>query len=403
MARAVLNPRPFYGHITAPLSKSWLHRALISLFLAGKQAARAYAQANDDTIATAQALLQLAGALEKTAVIDCGASASTLRFLIPLAARQNRIVLFTGQARLFERPLEPYQKIFNRQKLLFRLQGNTLKLQGPLQPGRFVLDGKTSSQFASGLLFALPLLTQDSVICFKTPLESAPYLDLTLQLLQDFGIRAAWYNKSKLLVPGRQQFKAPPALQPEGDWSAAAFFLAAGALSGSVGVQGLSLASRQGDKAIVPLLQSLGARVLLTAGRVAVSQAPLKAFTADVSDIPDLFPILSVLAAAAEGTSILYGARRLRFKECDRLAAMACELAKLGVHVIEKKDRLILRGRPVFTGGPVCVYNDHRIAMALAIASCRCTKPLIIDNSLAVSKSFPLFYQELQNIGGQIL
>ena len=271
--------------------------------------------------------------------------------------------------------------------------------RGQLSGGSYQLPGNISSQYISGLLFALPLLQEDSFIHLSTPLESAAYIDMTLAALKQFGVQIHKQPQG-YAIPGRQRFHSPGEIQVEGDWSNAAFFLVAGAIGQSCTVSGLDLQSPQGDREIVQLLRRFGAQVQVEKDRVSVSPAPLHGCTIDISQVPDLLPILAVTAACATGESRFIHAARLRLKESDRLTATAALLHALGIHSSESPDSLIVQGGALL-GGTVDSYHDHRIAMATAIAATRCRAPVTILDAAAVEKSYPGFFTDYIQLGGQ--
>jgi 3-phosphoshikimate 1-carboxyvinyltransferase len=363
-------------------------------------------------------------------VLDCGESGSTLRFFIPVGATLGGVT-FTGHGKLGSRPLEPYYQIFRKQGLAYQTGADghlPLTVQGRLQPGNFVLPGDVSSQFVSGLLFALPLLDGPSTLKVLPPVESASYIGLTLAALRNFGIRIEAGPDHVYQIPGRQQYQSPAGrILVEGDWSQAAFWLVAGTISGTVTCQGLDAASLQGDKVILELIRKMGGSLSWTgtaatgkkisdqsAAGAANQAADCTGLTAapaatrgciiDAADCPDLVPILSVLAAVSAGTTQIIHAERLRLKECDRLAAMATELKKLGACITEQPDGLRIEGRPEGLAGGVTVeaWNDHRVAMSLAIAASRCREPVILQGSESVQKSYPGFWQDLAAVGGKV-
>lgn len=361
-------------------------------------------------------------------VLDCGESGSTLRFLIPVGATLGGVT-FTGHGKLGSRPLEPYYQIFKEQGVTYRTGADghlPLTVQGRLQAGDFVLPGDVSSQFVSGLLFALPLLAGASNLKVLPPVESASYIGLTLAALRNFGIRIEAGPDYVYHIPGGQQYQSPQGrVLVEGDWSQAAFWLVAGTISGTMTCRGLDAASLQGDKVILDLIRQMGGRLSWTPPAAAVPEqaaianqetqgsvqsglvavpAATRGCVIDAADCPDLVPILSVLAAVSAGTTQIIHAERLRLKECDRLAAMATELRKLGANITEQPDGLRIEGRPEGLDGGVTVeaWNDHRVAMSLAIAASRCRQPLVLQGSESVNKSYPGFWQDLAAVGGKV-
>jgi 3-phosphoshikimate 1-carboxyvinyltransferase len=318
---------------------------------------------------------------------DCGESGSTLRFLIPIALAVAGGGSFTGHGRLMERPLKPYFDIFEEKDIYYAQHDGKAGLEGTLTPGEYRLPGDVSSQFVTGLLYALPLLDGDSRIVITTPLESRAYVDMTLDALAQFGVTASWAGEQTLLVPGNQHYR-PANVSVEGDWSQAAFWLAARTLGSDVEVLGMDSGSRQGDKCIAAWCEQLA-----QGGDVEL----------DVSQCPDLVPPLSVMAALASGTTTISNAARLRLKESDRLAAITATLNVLGAEVEEYSDHLIIHGRQQLAGGvTVDCCNDHRIAMMAGVAATKCKEPVILQGAQCVQKSYPNFWEHYRMLGGEL-
>jgi 3-phosphoshikimate 1-carboxyvinyltransferase len=272
----------------------------------------------------------------------------------------------------------------------------------------FELPGGVSSQFVSGLLLALPLLSDDSVLIVEGKEESRQYIALTLDALGVFDVaikrRAPQDGKRTLyIVKDSSGYRSPGTVSVDGDWSNAAFWLCAGAISGDgVTCKGLNLASRQGDMAIVRILERFGANITYEADSVTVTPSKLRGMEIDAGNIPDLIPALSVIASVAEGETLFYNAERLRLKESDRLSSIAETLWSLGASVDETQDELMIKGRKALRGGVVSSFGDHRIAMMAAIASAVCESPVIINGAEAVSKSYPGFFRDFEKLGGEI-
>ena len=326
---------------------------------------------------------------------DCGESGATLRFLLPVAAALGRETTFRLHGRLPQRPLGPLLEALEAHGVrLSRPAPGELLCAGRLESGRFLLPGDVSSQFFSGLLFALPLPDGPSELIAVTPPESAGYIAMTLATLRRFGI-AAEPLPDGWAVPGGQRYRSPGAVRAEGDWSNAAFWLAAGALSRPVTVTGLQAESGQGDRVILEYLRRFGAEVEQNADAVTVRPAPLHGCSLDVRSTPDLAPPLALLAACAAGTTRITGAARLRYKESDRLASIAAALRALGADVRDLPDGLEIAGGRL-TGGTVDACGDHRIAMLAAIVSARCDVRL--RGAECVEKSDPHFWQTLAGL-----
>ena len=317
---------------------------------------------------------------------DCGESGSTLRFLIPVALAVAGGGVFTGRGRLMERPQKPYFHIFEEKNIFYEQKDGVLTVNGVLTPGRYELPGNVSSQFITGLLYALPLLEGDSEIVLTTPLESEGYVDMTLEVLEQFGIRVR-REENRFSVPGGQQYRSRDA-EIEADWSQAAFWYAARALGSDISVDGLNRESTQGDRVIAEQFEQLTA-----AGDV----------TLDVSQCPDLVPALAAMAAVRRGRTDIINAARLRIKESDRLAAVTQVLNGLGADVTEQPDGLTIAGKAHLAGGvSVDSHNDHRIAMMAAVAATRCEKPVKVLGAQCVAKSYPGFWEDYEKLGGII-
>ena len=282
-----------------------------------------------------------------------------------------------------------------------------MTVNGRLKPGAYLLPGDVSSQFVSGLLFALPLLEGDSSLKILPPLESSSYIELSLSSLRLFGIDIKRKGLLYYKIHGRQRYRAPSErVQVEGDWSQAAFWLVAGAIGSRDGLccKGLSGDSLQGDKAILRILRNMGANITVKDDAFAVAPSRLHGCEIDAADCPDLVPVLSVAAAVAEGTTRIINAGRLRIKECDRLAAMHSELVKLGADITEEPEGLIIKGKPegLAGGAVVDAWNDHRIAMSMAVATLACKEPVTLAGGESVSKSYPEFWNDYAAVGGQM-
>lgn len=400
-------PCPIGGSVTVPPSKSHVHRLLIAAALCEEQETAIHCPGeNADIAATVRCLSALDTDIFKESdgfrvrrdfplrffqprsMLDCGESGSTLRFLLPLCAAKpldhpaEHSIFLTGSGRLPSRPNGPLLEALRSHGAQIRGDFLPLQVDGGLQAGVFSLPGNVSSQFFSGLLFALPLLSGDSTLRYTSPLESMPYVNLTLSVLRQFGIRIE-ETENGWLIPGNQRYLSPGTAEAEGDWSAAAFWLGANALGSSVTVAGLNSASCQGDKAIETLLGQIGGEM-------------------DVTDTPDLMPVLSAVAAATPGAvTRITGAARLRLKESDRLSAMADTIRALGGISETESDRLTIYGTRL-RGGTVDGMNDHRVVMSAAIAATACEGPVTIAGAEAVNKSYPHFWQDFEALGGQI-
>lgn len=385
--------------LKVPSSKSAAHRAMTAAALADGTSEIISPAAGDDINATAGCLRALGAEIEdlngrllvtgpadpcRDVLLDCGESASTLRFLIPLCASSEAPAHFTGKGRLLRRPLEVYRKLFGAKN--FSFEGGILTIRGPLAPGLFRLRGDESSQNISGLMFALPLLDGDSVIEIIPPLLSAPYVDLTAEVLKTAGIETLREGLS-VRIPGRQKYH-PFSYTVPADWSSAAPFAVLGLLTGqAISIENTDSASIQADRAVLSFAERFKAT------------GDLRAIEADISDCPDLGPLLFAAASLAEGTTVIRGINKLRGKESDRALAMKTELEKLGVGVRLAEDEAFVTGRESISGGAVLDgHADHRVVMALSVLACAAEGPVTISGAEAVSKSYPGFFKDLATI-----
>ena len=423
-----VTPGYLHGELRVLPSKSASHRAVIMAAMARGETLLEPLQLSKDisaTLACAQALgltrgtaiagsetegfvraeIWGGGARERRPLreLDCGESGSTLRFFIPLALDGCGPVRFVGHGRLMQRPLTVYQSLFEPLGISWKQEGDALTVEGALQSGRFELPGDVSSQFITGLLLALPPLAGDSEIAVTTPLESRAYVELTRRVQRDFGVVSEWRDGGQtLLIPGGQEIVSPEQLHIEGDWSHAAFYLVAGAIGrGEIRLTGLDPHSAQGDRAIVEILRDMGADIRWEGDALVSRASRLHGLHVDCAQVPDLVPILAVAMAAAEGESRITGAARLRIKESDRLSAMAAALTAAGADVSELPDGLIIRGGKPLHAAQIEGCNDHRIVMAMTVASAMAGGELTVTDAEATAKSAPAFWQEFEHLGGQ--
>ena len=409
-------PGKLSGAVKAPPSKSMAHRALIAAALADGLTTLHLSGLNDDIEATIGALMGLGAMIdhdprkgrlvvrpiegapglkrvlaglsgkaaahvdyEDTLALDCGESGSTLRFLLPVACALGVRAVFSGHGRLPERPNAPLTHALRAHGAAIDSDVLPMHVSGGLQGGRWELPGNVSSQYITGLLLALPLLPEDSEITLTTPLQSASYVDMTLDVLRDFGIRVERLEDG-YRVPGNQVFRSPEDVYIEGDWSAAAFWCAANAMGSRIDIEGVSRRSAQGDRAIEALL----------------GQAKI-----DAENVPDLVPALAACAATLPRRTVITGAARLRLKESDRLRAVSDMVNALGGHAEATGDGLIIEGGPIH-GGTVNGFGDHRIVMAAAILAAHASGPVTITGAEAVAKSYPDFFEHFAALGGKV-
>lgn len=405
--------------IKAPSSKSMLHRMIIAAALSGSGVAFDDPQSKDveATISCMAALLsseKISEGIEKeknpygTAKIDkpidlyCGESGSTLRFILPLVGAFGKSCVFHMEGRLPDRPLFPYDDELRAHGMRIEKSGTDLLVSGQLNSGEFKLPGNISSQYITGLLFALPLLDGESRIIIENKLESSAYVDMTLDVLEQAGITVEYCIENdkcevtSFRVSGNQKYRLDGIGDIEGDYSSAAFFLCLGALrNDGVRVIGLNHHSRQGDRAVIYILKEFGADVIEIEGGYEVRKNTLKGIRIDASQIPDIIPILSVVAAFAEGRTEIVNGIRLRYKESDRIKSTVALLKSIGANARELEDGLIIEGADHLPGGCVDSQGDHRIAMSAGIASLLCDGSVEINNRECVDKSYPDFWRDL--------
>lgn len=386
-----ITPSHLSGKIRAVSSKSDAHRKIIAAMLSGVDTTIEITEYSADIDATLMAVKSLGGSFEKNcdgvlispgkyvenAHIDCGESGSTARFLLPVAAVVSKEAVFTGCGRLPNRPFSELVRELRRNGAEIDSDTIPLKVSGNLKSGTYSLPGNVSSQYISGLMFALALLCGKSEIIITSPLESSAYVDMTVRTLEEFGVEVVREDNKFIIFP--QKYMSKGRYTVEGDWSNAAFWIVADKLCGGVEVEGLDSSSVQGDKKILDLL---GADEI------------------DASQIPDLVPVLSILACGRNGKTVIKNAARLRLKESDRLSAMVSVITSLGGEAYADSDSLTVIGTGRLKGGTVDGMGDHRIVMSAAIASCICENDVTIRGIEAVEKSYPSFFEDFKGLGG---
>jgi 3-phosphoshikimate 1-carboxyvinyltransferase len=410
-------PTSFEGNVTIPASKSMSHRALISAALANGTSTLRNFVYSQDTEATIGALEALGAKFDrekdtiivhgvkrlraKKSTIDCNESGSTLRFIIPIVSLLNKEITLTGKESLIKRPQTIYDDIFKKDNNTFEISGKKILVNGSIKARDYYIDGSVSSQFFTGLMFALPLLEGDSTIIIKGHLESKSYIDLTIQVLELYGINIQEIENG-YFIKGNQTYK-PFDYTIEGDYSQAAYFLVAGVLNGTVSSQGLTLESKQGDLAIVDVIKDMKGKIIFTENGYNTVKSDTKATTVDLQNCPDLGPVITLLASVSSGTTRLINAHRLRIKESDRIESTVASLSALGANIKVEGDTIVVKGVPKLSGKNQTLdsYNDHRIAMMLSIASSVSDTPFTITRADAVNKSYPHFYKDFKQIGGK--
>lgn len=338
--------------------------------------------------------------------VHCGESGLGIRMFTPIAALSSEPIVLDGAGSLRARPLSFFDGVLPQLGVAITSNNGKLPLaiRGPLHPASLSVDGSLSSQFLTGLLFAYAAAGATDVTLHVRDLKSKPYIDVTLHVLAQFGWRVEHRNYEEFFFRGyaEQAQGMPLEYTVEGDWSSAAMLLVAGAIAGTVRVEGVQNFSVQADKAVLTALQACGAVLAVEHDAVVVTQAPLHSFTFDATDCPDLFPPLVALAAHCTGASTLHGVHRLAHKESNRALALQEEFGKMGVAIGIHGDVMSIAGGVPVRGAHVRSHNDHRIAMACAVVSLRADGATTIDDAQAINKSYPDFYNHLQQLGGKV-
>lgn len=414
----LIRPKKLKGTLDIIPSKSYSHRAIIAASLADGKSIINNVLFSEDIKRTIEACeafgakitrgdnyLEIIGAngvSRSKSYMNAGESGSTIRFMIPIMLVNKDVMQFDGINHLVKRPLEVYFDIFEKQGIKYERGENylPLKTEGALQSGEFNIPGDISSQFITGLLFALPLLDGDSTINIIGKLESKAYIDLTLDILKLFNIQIQNINYKSFVIKGSQKYLAHDYII-EGDYSQAAFFLVMGALGNDVSLRCMNLNSLQGDRKIIQDIRDLNGQITYENGLLKASGCNLKGSVIDFAQSPDLGPVLSVLASVTEGDTKFINAQRLRIKECDRITCMRIELEKLGAIVSETESEMYFTGVKEFMGSlDLDCHNDHRVAMSLAVASTVCRGNLLLHGAECVKKSYPHFWEDFKKLGG---
>ena len=413
-------PARIGGTVSAPPSKSMAHRAVLCSALAKGTSHIENLEFSKDISATLAAAGQLCARVESGPAdvlveglghfrpvfgpVDCCESGSTLRFLIPLASLTGQSITFVGRGRLMERPQSVYETLYRKQNLHFEQANGQLTVAGSLRSGEYTLAGNVSSQFISGLLFALPLLAGDSTLHLIPPVESRSYIEMTRAAQAAFGVTSHWLDDTTLCIPGGQQYH-PRDYIVEGDYSQAAFLAVLGAVKGGITLTGLAAETLQGDAAILDILRRCGAKFTRTEAGLVFEQASLHGVDIDLADCPDLGPVLMVLGLLCEGTTVIRNAERLRIKESDRIAAMEAELRACGGVLSSEGGTITVQGckpRLHAPEAPLSGHNDHRVVMSLTVLALAADIPLAISEAEAVQKSWPHFFDALKPLGVEV-
>ena len=415
-------PAPLKGTITAPASKSEAHRRMICAGLTVGATTLSGFMDSADMAATARCLKALGAKVEqaddsltitgyakkitKLPVLDCGESGSTLRFFVPIALAMCGAGVFRMHGRLGQRPMDVYRDLFVPRGVRWRMGvgcdgAAELTVKGELEAGHYVMPGNVSSQFVSGLMFALPLLEEDSTLTVQPPVESASYIRMTVEALSRSGVKLEEVAPFSWHIPGKQQYQAKDGWLA-GDYSQAAVLCCACALGHEVTVTGLAKETTQGDRAVLRHLEALGAKVQEDGSGVTVMPGKLSGAVLSMADCPDIAPILSLVCQMAEGESRLTHCGRLRLKECDRLAATVEVLNLLGGNARVEGDTIVIQGVRKLKGGVTLPdYNDHRMVMLGTVAASVAEEPVTVSGVQALEKSWPEFINVYKQLGGK--
>ena len=413
--KAFLEPAKMGGSVNAIASKSYAHRMLLCAMLSEKEVVLKGTTFSKDIEATLNCVTALGSQVqqkkdeyiikkskidEENIVLDCIESGSTLRFILPIALALGKKCKVIGKEGLAKRPLKDLLDTLRAHGAVIDGDSLPLEISGKLTSGDYKIKGDVSSQYITGLLMALPLLDGDSTISIEGEMVSSKYIDITKDVLKDFGIKVEDLDGG-FYIPGNQKYIQQKELRVQGDWSNAAFWLALGALNSEVKINGLFFESVQGDREIIQILMNMGAKVSLRGTQIIVSPNKLHAITLDAKDIPDLVPIVSIVMAHADGISIIKNVDRLRIKETDRLKAVLDVLKIMGIKARYVDNELQILGGKI-NAFEVDSYNDHRMVMMAAIAASKADGKCIINNIEAVNKSYPNFFEDYKLLGGRV-
>ena len=406
-----------FGTVRAIASKSVAHRLLICAAFADAPSIIRCEESNEDINATVNCLCALGATItrndpffnvspikefNKKALLPCNESGSTLRFMLPIVCALGIKTTIKMSGKLPERPLTPMWEELIKNGCSLVQNENIIKTEGKLKSGEYNIQGNISSQFITGLLLALPLVSGENKINIIGKLESVDYVKMTEKVLENFNV-AFSFSDNGYIIKADSFYKSPEKVIIEGDWSNIAFWLTAGVLSNSkIVCKGLYLDSPQGDKRICDIVKAFGGDIEITDNTVTVKGSKTKGIEIDCMDIPDLVPAIAPISAVSEGVTVFKNAGRLRIKESDRLFTVCDTLSKLGADIKETDDGLIVNGKPELYGGTVNSYNDHRIAMMCSVISAKCKNPVIIEDANAVNKSYPEFFEDFKKLGGEV-
>lgn len=417
--KAIVNKSVLQGTVKAIPSKSYAHRALIAAALADVDTKVICEETSEDILATIDCLKGLGAKIvdiekgylvtpidkekfNKDATIDCNESGSTLRFILPLLSYFKGNTMINMKEGLKNRPIEPLRSVLVEHGATISKEGEVpLSVKGSITSGNYVIPGNVSSQYISGLLFVLPLLEGDSTITIIDGIESKAYIEMTIGILKEFEIDIEW-NENIISIKGSQEYKSPSEVYIEGDWSNMAFWFAAGAFNPEeMSCGNLNFYSIQGDREILEIVKKFGVNVIYDSNNsLILTHCDMEGIEIDASNIPDLVPVIALLASVAQGRTVISNIERLKLKESNRIESIAKTLRQLGADIMPTEDSLIIHGVKSLKGGEVDSCNDHRIVMMAAIAAMVSDNAVIINNAEAVNKSYRTFFEDYKHLGG---
>jgi 3-phosphoshikimate 1-carboxyvinyltransferase len=418
--QAIVSPSAIKGSVTVPASKSVMQRACAAALLKGGRTVLQNPGTSADDEAALNIIQQLGAVVEKggseiiinskgikpvSDTLHCGESGLSVRMFTPIAALSSTAIVISGSGSLTKRPLHFFDNVLPNLGVAIKTNNGLLPLQiqGPIIPKNIFIDGSLSSQFLTGLLFAFSAANANDVTISVDNLNSKPYIDLSLQVMDSFGLNVPEHDDYKTFyfssASNTNDKLAPGSFFVEGDWSGASFLLVAGAIAGEVNLKGLNKNSVQSDKAILNALEDAGAQIDFSENEIYIRAGKLAGFEFDAIDAPDLFPPLVALASCCKGRSVIKGVQRLEHKESNRSLSLQEEFKKLGVTINIEKDAMIIEGGSVIKTASVFSHHDHRIAMACGIAALKADGDVIIEGAESVNKSYPLFWEHLKSLG----
>jgi 3-phosphoshikimate 1-carboxyvinyltransferase len=420
--KAIIIPSDLKGNITAPASKSSMQRACAAALIRKGETVLSNPGISNDDKAALNIIQQLGATYEVAGdkiiiqsnginavgdFIDCHESGLSIRMFTSIAALSDKTIRMQGSGSLSKRPMDFFDKVLPQ--LGVEVKSNNgylpLEIKGPLQPKNIMVDGSLSSQYLTGLLFAYAAVEAKDVSIRVKNLTSRPYVDLTLKVLEAFGLKVPQNrNYEEFYFADSKVYGQSSTIKYtiEGDWSGGAFLLVGSAIAGDVSIKGLDLSSTQADKAVLQALMQAGANISIKPGEIEIKQSKLNAFHFNATDCPDLFPPLVTLASYCDGTTVIEGTSRLTHKESNRALTLQEEFGKMGVAIKLQDDLMLIEGNSRLRGGEVSSHNDHRIAMAIAVAALKADQEMIVTGAEAVNKSYPQFWEHIKSLGANV-